>query len=273
LDKTLEVLFEATVALENDAQRADYLNEACPDPELRREVESLVAAHQNPDRVFAKEPSKVSPAELGAPRAGGGGLIGGYRIIRALGQGGMGAVYEAEEVASGRRLAIKVLSQALDSPVARKRFFREGLLAASVNHPNTVYVFGTEEIDGRPVIAMELVRGGTLQERVARGNPMPVAEAVDAILQVVAGLEAAAARGILTQHDDHVITSLPEISVPTLVLVGADDDLFRAPADYMAATIPGAELGVIARAGHAPHIDNAPVFHELVRNFLATADG
>ncbi len=121
----------------------------------------------------------------------------GYRIIRALGQGGMGAVYEAEEMDSGRRIALKVLSHSLNSLEARKRFLREGRLAASVSHPNTVYVFGTDEIDGQPVIAMELVSGGTLHDSIAEHGPMPTARAVDAILQVLAGLEAAAAVGVL----------------------------------------------------------------------------
>ena len=123
--------------------------------------------------------------------------FGGYRILRLLGKGGMGAVYEAEELASGRRVALKVLGHSLDSADTRKRFIREGRLAASINHPNSVYVYGTEEIEGAPVITMELVPGGTLHERVKEGGAMPVAEAVDAILQIIAGLEAAHAVGIL----------------------------------------------------------------------------
>lgn len=109
----------------------------------------------------------------------------------------MGAVFEAEDLETGRRLALKVLSHGLDSPEARDRFFREGRLAASINHPNSVYVFGTEEIAGTPVIAMELLPGGTLQDRVSARGPLPVAEAVDATLQIVAGLEAAQRVGIL----------------------------------------------------------------------------
>src|SRR5208337_836178 len=66
-----------------------------------------------------------------------------------------------------------------------------------VNHPNSVYVFGTEEIAATPVITMELVAGGTLQERVKQHGPLPAVEAVDAILQVIAGLEAAQAVGVL----------------------------------------------------------------------------
>jgi uncharacterized RDD family membrane protein YckC len=123
--------------------------------------------------------------------------FGGYRILRLLGKGGMGAVYEAEELASGRRVALKVLGHSLDSADTRRRFIREGRLAASINHPNSVYVYGTEEIEGAPVITMELVPGGTLHERVKQTGPMPVAEAVDAILQIIAGLEAAHAVGIL----------------------------------------------------------------------------
>ena len=123
--------------------------------------------------------------------------FGQYRIERLLGKGGMGAVYEGEDLASGRRVALKALGHSLDSPETRKRFLREGRLAASINHPNTVYVYGTEEIEGAPVITMELIPGGTLQERVKESGPMPVAGAVDAILQIIAGLEAAHAVGIL----------------------------------------------------------------------------
>lgn len=123
--------------------------------------------------------------------------FGPYRIVRRLGMGGMGVVYEAEELETRRRVAIKVLRRRFDSPTDRARFLREGRLAASINHPNSVYVYGTEEIDGTPTISMELVPGGTLQRRVKRAGPMRVAAAVDAILQIIAGLEAAQAIGIL----------------------------------------------------------------------------
>ncbi len=123
--------------------------------------------------------------------------FGHYRILRLLGEGGMGAVFDVEDFETGRRVALKVLSQKLDSPEARDRFLREGRLAASINHPNSVYVFGTEEIAGIPVIAMELVAGGTLQERVHQQGPLPVDAAVDCVLQIITGLEAAQRAGIL----------------------------------------------------------------------------
>src|SRR5687768_9507422 len=136
---------------------------------------------QNPSRNAAAKPFE----------------FGDYRISRLLGKGGMGAVYEAEDLSSGRRVALKVLGHSLDSPETRKRFIREGRLAASINHPNSVYVYGTEEIEGAPVIIMELVEGGTLHDLVKAGGPLPIAKAVDAILQIIAGLETAYAVGIL----------------------------------------------------------------------------
>ncbi len=123
--------------------------------------------------------------------------FGPYRILRLLGKGGMGVVYEAEEQETGRRVALKVLGRQFDSSADRARFLREGRMAASINHPNSVYVYGTEEIDGTPTIAMELVSGGTLQERVKNHGPMPVPAAVEAVLDILAGLEAAQAIGIL----------------------------------------------------------------------------
>lgn len=122
---------------------------------------------------------------------------GSYQILRILGKGGMGAVFEADQLETGRRVALKVLKHSLDSSESRKRFLREGRLAASINHPNSVYVYGTEEIHGTPAIAMELVAGGTLQERVKKQGPLPIGQAVDTILQIIAGLEAAQKLGVL----------------------------------------------------------------------------
>jgi uncharacterized RDD family membrane protein YckC len=123
--------------------------------------------------------------------------FGGYRLLGLLGRGGMGTVYEAEQLATGRRVALKMLAQQLDSPDMRQRFLREGRLAAGVNHPNSLYVFGSEEIEGLPVITMEIAGSGTLKDKLKKLGPLPVAEAVDAILDVISGLEAAFACGVL----------------------------------------------------------------------------
>jgi pimeloyl-ACP methyl ester carboxylesterase len=79
---------------------------------------------------------------------------------------------------------------------------------------------------------------------------------------------ALAARHMLPQYDSRIIDSLPSISVPTLVLVGERDERFLAPADYMAAKIPGAVKAVIPDAGHAANIDQPEAFNAAVREFL-----
>jgi len=79
----------------------------------------------------------------------------------------------------------------------RKRFLREGRLAAGVNHPNSLYIFGSEEIEGLPVITMEIAGAGTLKDKLKEHGPLPVTEAVDAILDVISGLESAFAAGVL----------------------------------------------------------------------------
>jgi len=123
--------------------------------------------------------------------------FGGYRLLGLLGRGGMGTVYEAEQIATGRRVALKMLGQQLDSPEMRQRFLREGRLAAGVSHPNSLYIFGSEEIESVPVITMEITGSGTLKDKLKKRGPLPTTEAVDAILDVIAGLEAAVAAGVL----------------------------------------------------------------------------
>ncbi|MHC4769444.1 MAG: serine/threonine-protein kinase, partial [Planctomycetota bacterium] len=123
--------------------------------------------------------------------------FGGYRLLGMLGRGGMGTVYEAEDLATGRRVALKMLGQELDSPEMRQRFLREGRLAASVNHPNSLFVFGSQEIEGLPVITMEIAGAGTLKDELKQRGPLPVPEAVDAVLDVISGLESAFAAGVL----------------------------------------------------------------------------
>jgi hypothetical protein len=109
----------------------------------------------------------------------------------------MGEVYEAEQLDTGRRLALKVLRATLRGDEDRARFLREGQLAASISHAHTVYIFGSEEVGGAPAITMELLSGGTLKDRVSAEGPMPPSAAVSAVLDIIGGLDAAQAAGIL----------------------------------------------------------------------------
>ncbi len=125
-------------------------------------------------------------------------LTGGFRLVRELGRGGMGIVYEAEELDSGRIVALKVLAQELSvAGEAFERFRREARLAAAISDARCVFVYGAHQIDGSPAIAMELVGGETLQDKIARGDVLPIETAVRWAMDVIDGLEAAHRAGII----------------------------------------------------------------------------
>jgi hypothetical protein len=125
-------------------------------------------------------------------------VLGGYRVLRFVGGGGMGSVHEAEEEATGRRVALKVIrAEFSDSPDALDRFRREGRLAATIQHPRCVFVLGADEDAGRPYIVMELMPGQNLQDRVEAAGPMGIPEAVRHILDTIEGLEEAHRCGVI----------------------------------------------------------------------------
>jgi eukaryotic-like serine/threonine-protein kinase len=125
-------------------------------------------------------------------------VIGPYRLSRLLGRGGMGVVWEAEELANGRRVALKLLARGLmsDSKTV-ERFVREGRLAAQLSHHRTTFVYGAGAIQGQPYIAMELMPGDTLQDLLDQQQKLPVNKAVDYVLDVIEGLLAAHELGIV----------------------------------------------------------------------------
>ncbi|HTE06140.1 MAG TPA: protein kinase, partial [Planctomycetota bacterium] len=123
--------------------------------------------------------------------------FGDFRFEREAGRGAMGVVYEAEQLSTGRRCAVKVMRGLDPDEDAVERFRREGQLAAAIAHPCTVFVYAADEVDGMPFIAMEWMPGGTLKDHVEKAGPMPVAAAVDCTLHVLDGLVAAAEAGVV----------------------------------------------------------------------------
>jgi serine/threonine protein kinase len=110
----------------------------------------------------------------------------------------MGVVYEAEELASGRRVALKVLVPELSvSEEAFERFRREARVAASISDSSCVFVFGAHEVDGAPAIAMELCAGETLEHRLAQREPIPIEDALRWTIEILDGLEAAHRAGVV----------------------------------------------------------------------------
>jgi len=119
-----------------------------------------------------------------------------YRVLRRIGGGGMGEVYEAEDLKLGRHVAVKVLAKGQSAPQANRRFEREARAASALNHPHicTIHDFG--EHDGQPFIVMELLEGQTLRSLLVRG-PIDVPSLTEFGIQIADALETAHRAGII----------------------------------------------------------------------------
>ena len=120
-----------------------------------------------------------------------------YMILRRLGAGGMGVVYEAEDAKLGRHVALKFLSRdAEQDATALERFKQEARAASALNHPNICTIYAIEECDGQSFIAMELLEGQSLSEKIL-GIPLPLEKVLDIGIQVTDGLDVAHSKGIV----------------------------------------------------------------------------
>src|SRR5437667_12903761 len=148
----------------------------------------------------ATTPPPSSPKlAITAPREGTPARIGRYSIARKLGEGGMGVVYAARDERLERTVALKTMKSMSSLPnddTARKRFWREARAAASVNHPNVCQIYEIGEDAGELFIAMELLEGEALSDRLRQGA-LSLSEAVPIGLAVLAALQALHARGIV----------------------------------------------------------------------------
>jgi eukaryotic-like serine/threonine-protein kinase len=197
------------------------------DPELRREVEKLLAQDSESDgklldqraedllktknlanstpapssdgaaAVTAKERTVAELHESADPVAWIGKTISHYRVLSELGQGGMGVVYEAEDLRLGRRVALKFLpANVVPDEKTLQRFEREARAASSLNHPGICTIYEVEEHAEQPVIVMELLKGQSLKERLQCGQ-ISTNELLDFGIQIADALETAHTKGII----------------------------------------------------------------------------
>lgn len=122
----------------------------------------------------------------------------GYRVLRLIGRGGMGSVFEAEDLELRRAVALKVLNSELATvPKARERFVVEARATAAIEHDNIVDIYQVGEFNGIPFLAMPFLQGESLQDRLDCDGNLPVAECLRIGREVASGLAAAHARGLI----------------------------------------------------------------------------
>ncbi|MFO0562839.1 MAG: serine/threonine-protein kinase [Polyangiales bacterium] len=121
-----------------------------------------------------------------------------YRVARRIGRGGMGAVYEAEHLITGRRVAVKVLlDRYAKDPAIVARFLREARAAGTIGHPNAIEVLDVLTVDARPVMVMELLDGEDLGSKLARERRLSIAEMARLMIPVLDAVGAAHSKGIV----------------------------------------------------------------------------
>src|SRR5216683_3033064 len=194
-ERTKEILEQALCLVPEERQA--FLELACgADADLRMEVESLIAAHEEAGSQFlgAAAPEVLQLAPSRALTAGT--KLGPYEIIAPLGAGGMGEVYRARDTHLGRTVAIKILPAAFSADQDRlHRFKEEARSASALNHPNSITIHDLGQEGSTHYIAMELVEGKTLRELLVSG-PLPMRKAIEIAAQVAEGLTKAHEAGI-----------------------------------------------------------------------------
>ena len=180
-------------------ERAAFLTRECAgDEDLRHEVESLINSHEQAEG-FIEKPALSVAAEMLATRGTDsitGQMIGRYRVLSLVAEGGMGRVFLAEDTTLGRRVALKLLPEHFTNDKNQmQRFHQEARAASALNHPNILTVYEVGRWHGSDFIATEFVEGVTLRRRMRR--KLSLAAAVDIAQQVASALSAAHAAGIV----------------------------------------------------------------------------
>lgn len=196
--KQVNDLFHAVLEQPPGARRA-VLEQHSSDPDLRREVESLLQAHAANDGFLETPAWGVAPELMFEDHEVTltGRTLGPYNVLEEIGRGGMGIVYAAEDTRLRRKVALKALPPDVTrDPLRRKRLRREARAAASLAHPSIATVYALEELEGELYIVSELVRGRTLREEL-RDGPLPPGQLRSTLLDIAEALAAAHAQGIV----------------------------------------------------------------------------
>jgi tetratricopeptide (TPR) repeat protein len=222
---TDESVFAAALDIADPAERAAYLDRACAgNPDLRREVEALLAAHAQPGH-FLDRPANATGAYAPDPLAVPGTVVAGrYKLLEEIGEGGMGTVWMAEQREPVKRLvALKLVKPGMDSRAVLARFEAERQALALMDHPHIAKVLdGGTTAEGRPYFVMELVRGIPITQ-YCDDRQMTVRERLELFVPVCAAVQHAHQKGIIHRDlkpSNVLVTEHDGVPVPKVIDFG-----------------------------------------------------
>lgn len=229
---TDEALFEQACGIPV-SERTEWLDKVCPDDAQRRRIAALLAAHDNPGSFLAQPAASLEVTAAGRERSPLreppaeqlGGMIGPYKLLEVIGQGGMGVVYVAEQRQPlQRRVALKIIKPGMDSQQIVARFEAERQALALMDHPNIARVFdGGVTQAGRPYFVMELVKGVPITH-YCDAHRLSTAERLRLFIPVCQAIQHAHQKGIIhrdlkpgnvlvAEYDEHPVVKIIDFGV------------------------------------------------------------
>ena len=192
-------IFNSAITYRPEERRL-FISQACSgDADLRSEVESLIASHEQSGSFIDQPAFEAAASLLASERAelNSGQHIGSYEVLAFISRGGMGEVYLAEDKRLGRKVALKLLPASFTTDDDRlRRFEQEARAASALNHPNIITIYEITQASGSQIIATEFVEGETLRHRLSR-SAVTFSEALNIAIQIADALSAAHKAGII----------------------------------------------------------------------------